>query len=656
MELTLLHGNIDTPVDPTSVIGLGATVQIELPTENEAQEYFGIISELHQVGWSDQGITYRATMVPSLWFLTQRNNCRIFQDMKTPEIVEQVLLDAGIKDFEFNLMADYTKREYCVQYRETDFNFVSRLLEEEGLYYYFEHKNGKNNLVFCDSDHHYYDLETPKVNFPKPGLHFPNKKELLTWDERFQFIPGSFSQKDFNFEQPTTDLYRKRPSTVSLPNNQNCEFYDFHGRYSDASTGTHLTDMRMGEAETNYHTGFATSEIAYMHPAGKFKFGVHCFEARQGSEYTVTAIDFEARAADYVTGDQSEEDQNYRNKFTCIPSDRAFRPARRAVRPFVQGPQTAIVTTDGDEIMVDEHARVKVHFHWDRYNQFDDTSSCWIRVSQVHAGEGFGMMDIPRRNEEVIVSFIEGDPDRPIITGRVYNGANRPPYDLGEGQNGTNKTRRGNASKTVGKDTNSYNEMTMDDTPGKEQVRINSQYNMDTNVNNNQTLNVGVDRSGTIGNDDSLTVGNDQKNTIANDQTNAVGNNRSTAVANDHSESVGSNQSVVVGSNQTTSVGSNQTETVGANRTVTVASNETMGVGVVRTVGVGMLTTHTTALVEMRNAGLVENINAGVMTVVSAGVQLQLIGPGGQITIGPSGIHIKGKMVTIEGGVVNINP
>jgi type VI secretion system secreted protein VgrG len=232
------------------------------------------------------------------------------------------------------------------------------------------------------------------------------------------------------------------------------------------------------------------------------------------------------------------------------------------------------VVTDGQEIVVDDHARVKVQFHWDRYGKQDVDSSCWIRVSQTHAGKGWGVVDIPRKDEEVIVSFLDGDPDRPIITGRVYNGENQVPFGLkGAGDNNKNKTRRGNTTKSYGG--GGYNEMTMDDTDGQEQIRIHGQNNMDTTVQNDQTL----------------TVNNNRTKTIANDETNSIGNNRSTEVAVDHTEKVGSDQKVTVGSKQSVTVGTMKNETVGMMSNEMVGIAKTLNVGAVYSVVTGAMNT-----------------------------------------------------------------
>lgn len=653
-ELTVFHSNTSHPVDPAEVIGLGVVVDLDLSAGDAPQHYYGVVSEFRQTGWSEEGITYRATMVPALWFLTQRNNCRMFHSKSTPQIVEQVLREAGIDDFEFKLNGQYSTREYCVQYRETDFNFISRLLEEEGIFYFFKHEDEKHTMVLCDSASHYLQIDN-KVHFSKPGQSNPNRNELLTWSERFQFIPGSVSQKDFNFKEPQSDLFRKRVSTVKLPNNTACEIFDCHGRYADGPTGLHLTEVRMGELEKAYQTGRASSELDFLYPGGKFKFGFHCIEKHIGSEYVVTSLEFEARSADYVTGRRRDDDQFYKNHFTCIPADRVFRPTRRADKPIVQGPQTAIVSTDGDEIMVDEHGRVKVQFHWDRYGQFDDESSCWIRVSQTHAGQGWGEMDIPRQNEEVIVSFIEGDPDRPIITGRVYNGINRPPFDLAGAENGVNKTRRGNATQTVGG--GGFNEMSMDDTPGAEQIRINAQHDHNTSVGNDQTLSVGNNRDIAVTNNETKTVGVDQALT--------VDSNRSVTVNANHMETIGVAQTVQVGADQSITVGATQNNDIKASQKNTIGSSQSTKIGLMKNETIGAMANEMVGFTKTINVGVAMNTIVGALNAeqvggiksITAGRMIKLQTPGGSLTIDAAGcITIQGTKILLEStGPVKIN-
>ena len=534
-------------------------------------------------------------MVPWLWFLNHNADCQIFQEMATPDIIKQIFQELGFNDFRQELTASYPNREYCVQYRETDFDFVSRLMEEEGIFYYFEHTKDKHTLVMCDSPSGYFKLDESDVSYTPVGQ--TSFKQLSSWRHVYEFRPGKVAQKDFNFKKPTDGLVTDQKSRIKFEGSSKLEVYEYPGRYDESSKGDRLTKVRLEELEAEHDHVVGTGYYLSFTPGGKFDIQEHSRSGEVGKSYALIEVYTEFNSN---LGFESHSGQDFQNQFRCIPAETAFRPARVTPKPVVDGPQTAIVVTDGQEIVVDEHARVKVQFHWDRYGKKDVNSSCWIRVSQVHAGKGWGMIDIPRQHEEVIVSFLDGDPDRPIITGRVYNGDNQPPFGLqGAGSNAKNKTRRGNSTKSYESD--GFNEMTMDDTAGEEQIRIHAQYDMNTVVENDQTLE----------------VGNDRTKTISNDETNTIGNNRSTTVAVDHTETVGSNQTVTVGSNQTNTIAANQTNTVGAAQATVVGGAMSLSVGSGMAVNV--------ASTKMESVGLAAAENVGAAKAVSVGATMNTV-------------------------------
>jgi len=362
---------------------------------------------------------------------------------------------------------------------------------------------------------------------------------------------------------------------------------------------------------------------------------------------------------------------DFHNYFQCIPAETIFRPERRALKPVVEGMQTAIVTTDGQEIVVDEHARVKVQFHWDRYGKYDFQSSCWIRVSQVHAGKGWGMIDIPRKDEEVLVSFIDGDPDRPLITGRVYNGDNPVPFSLqGGGNNVRNKTRRGNTTRTVGG--GGYNEMSMDDTPGAEEIRIHGQHDMNTVVGHDESHTVGNDRQAMVGHDETMSVLNNQSLTVGNDQVVSVGNNRQTSVGANDLECVEGAQTVNVAADQSTNVGASQNNQIAANQSnrvgnrqsnrIGVAKNSLIGamanemVGFVKTVNVGVAMNTIVGALNSEQTGGVKHIIAGTKFQVVCGASSLTMDAGGNITLQGTNILIDSSGPTkINGGPIDLN-
>ena len=628
----------DDAVDGDKIVG--KQISVTYADEDGRERHFsGFVSRfeyVEQVEEPAKMTAYHLEMVPWLWFLNHNADCQIFQEMATPDIIKQIFQELGFNDFRQELTASYPNREYCVQYRETDFDFVSRLMEEEGIFYYFEHTKDKHTLVMCDSPSGYFKLDESDVSYTPVGQ--TSFKQLSSWRHVYEFRPGKVAQKDFNFKKPTDGLVTDQKSRIKFEGSSKLEVYEYPGRYDESSKGDRLTKVRLEELEAEHDHVVGTGYYLSFTPGGKFGIQKHSRSGEVGKSYALIEVYTEFNSN---LGFESHSGQDFQNQFRCIPAETAFRPARVTPKPVVEGPQTAIVVTDGQEIVVDEHARVKVQFHWDRYGKKDVNSSCWIRVSQVHAGKGWGMIDIPRQHEEVIVSFLEGDPDRPIITGRVYNGDNQPPFGLqGAGDNVKNKTRRGNSTKSYEAD--GYNEMTMDDTAGKEEIRIHGQYDMNTTVQHDQAV----------------TVNKNRTKTIAVDETNLIGNNRSTTVAVDHTEMVGSNQSVTVGSNQTNAIGKSQANTIGKSQSTQVAMTQDSMVGISssemigisKSVMAGASISMTTMGNISENAGRNMSIDVGKELSITAGDKISIVCGASKLTMDKSGkIVLEGKDILVKG-------
>lgn len=415
------------------IIGQSVTVTIAL--ENGETRYInGIISRFSQEDNSnaEEGDThlsyYSATMLPWFWLLTRTKDSRIFQSMSVPDIVEKIFTEKSLQDYKIQLHGSYEKRDYCVQYRETDFNFVSRLLEEEGIYYFFEHENGKHTLVMAD---------VPEEHKPCPHqetarYHSVSGAELEDYvitrlEVRQEIRSGKYTLNDFNFETPTTDLKVEVPGQQATGPGER-EIYDYPGGFGKRTDGDRLANIRMQEEEAAIISISGAGACRAFTSGYKFTLKDYYRDDMNDKNYVLLSVSH--TASQRFTPDESEEEA-YSNSFTCIPFDVPYRPRRTARKPVVEGVQTAIVVgPSGEDIYTDEYGRVKVQFHWDREGQKDDKSSCWMRVSQVWAGGGWGAMHVPHVGHEVIVNFIEGNPDRPIITGRVYHGANKPPDEL----------------------------------------------------------------------------------------------------------------------------------------------------------------------------------------------------------------------------------
>jgi type VI secretion system secreted protein VgrG len=542
------------------IIGKSVTVSILL-ADGSKRYVNGIISRFSQgrgggeAGGDPRFSTFTATMVPFFWLLTRTSDSRIFQGLSVPDIVEKILKEKEVLDYEIKLHGSYEKRDYCVQYRETDFNFISRLLEEEGIYYFFKHEDKKHILVLSDvPDEH---KPCPKQEAARYQISAGGQLEedMLTSLEIAQEIRvGKYTLKDFNFETPATDLKVEVPSQQAVGPGER-EIYDYPGGYGKRAEGDRLANIRMQEEEAAVTTINGSSNCRAFTSGYKFDLKDYYRDDMNNKAYVLTSIHHDA-TQEYIPGEEGAE-LSYGNNFSCIPFNVPYRPRRRTPRPVVEGIQTAIVVgPKGEEIYPDEHGRVKVQFHWDREGKNDENSSCWIRVSQVWAGAGWGAMYIPRIGHEVVVDFVEGDPDRPLITGRVYHGNNRPPYSLpGEKTKSTIKS-----DSTLGG--GGSNEFRFEDKKGSEEIFLHGQKDWTIAIEN--------DKNQTVGHDETLAVGNNRTKSVGVNQSETIGSNKTIDVGVNHTETIGSNMSLTVGSNKTELVTINSAETIGAAKEITV--------------------------------------------------------------------------------------
>jgi type VI secretion system secreted protein VgrG len=490
-QLELLSQNY--AITAPDIVGQGVTFSVN-HFDKEPRFFHGIVSRFTAGGRHFRGFrTYRAEVVPWLWLLTRTANCRIFQKMAVPDIIQQVFSDLGFTDFELSLQKSYVKWEYCVQYREAAFNFVSRLMEHEGIFYYFRHQEGKHTLVLTDQKSGYTDCKEDLVKYSSGSL---AHNHISGWEHQYELRSGKWAQTDYNFETPSTSLLTTEDTLVPLPNISKYELFDYPGEYEIKGNGSADTRVRMEEDETPYDVITGASQCCTFTPGGKFTLEDHDCPAENGG-YVVLAVQHSAIDRSYLKEAVGSE---YRNTFTCLPDSVSFRPARSTPKPVVQGTQPALVVgPKGEEIYTDKYGRIKVQFYWDRLGKKDENSSCWIRVTQPWAGKRWGASFWPRIGQEVIVGFVEGDPDRPIVVGTVYNAEQMPPYQ-GGGPDG----KHANDNKVSGIKTNStrggsgYNELRFDDTAGKEQIFIHGEKDLDVRIKNDARTSIGKDRHLTI--------------------------------------------------------------------------------------------------------------------------------------------------------------
>ena len=485
------------------IVGKKVTFSIGRP--DGGRRYFcGHVSRFSNHGKGDFLNSYSCEVVPWLWFLTKSSNCRVFQDKSVATIIAEVFDKLGFSDYEINV-STFRTLDYCVQYRETDFNFVTRLMEEEGIFYYFRHENGKHVMVIGDGKGSYADCDEKEIQFLSSSGKQEIHDNVTAWEHTQEFVSGKVIQRDFNYEDPGSTLETSTPTKLSLPGIKKYEVYDYPGEYAKEGHGAKLSDMRMQEQEAMHDVVQGSGVVRSFAPGLKFGVKHHRSRGEQGKSYVLMSVQHQANVgAAYLGAAGAPGDTTYRNSFAAIPDSVTFRPRRSAYKPTIHGAQTAfVVGPAGKEIHTDKLGRVKVQFHWDREGKKDDNSSCWIRVAQFWAGNKWGALFIPRIGHEVVVQFLEGDIDRPLIVGSVYNEESQQPYTDNPTWSGI-KTE----SSTGG---GGSNELRFEDKKGSEDIYFHAQKDFHRVVENNDDLKVHNDQTITIDNSRTTKVdkGND---------------------------------------------------------------------------------------------------------------------------------------------------
>ena len=533
----LYHFELDLQSENNSikfqdVVGKNVTLRI-YDADGGERPWNGFISRFSQGAQDGRLTAYRAQMVPWLWFLTRTADCRIFQNQKAPDIIQKIFTDLSFHDFELRLYGTYTPRDYCVQYRETDFNFVSRLMEEEGICYYFEHQDGKHVLILADDSTAHKpcpNQKTARCGFYGQGI--TRGEDLVTeWHYQEEFRPGAWAQTDYNFETPSTSL------AVTVNGKNPYEIYEYPGEHQVRADGDKLARIRLQEQTAPCMVSQGASTCRYFSSGFQFTLEDH-YRSDLNQAYLLTAVRHMAAAGGgHQVGGGGGQELTYRNSFDAIPFSTPFRPARVTPEPFVQGCQTAVVVgPGGEEIYTDKHGRVKVQFHWDREGKKNENSSCWIRVSHPWAGQGWGAISIPRIGQEVIVDFLEGDPDQPIITGRVYNAEQMPPFGMPAGA--VVSGIKSNSTKGGG----GFNEISLNDTKGNELINIHAQYDQQKLVKHDERVKIGNDRTEHVIRDEKITIDHDRTEEVKHDEKIKIGNDKAELVMRDRILGRGSRQ------------------------------------------------------------------------------------------------------------------
>lgn len=610
-ELELFSERTDIVL--TDVLGTNMTVRLELPYQRGTRYFNGIVTRFGYEG--TRGLrygVYHAVMSPWLWFLTRTSDCRIFQNKTVPDIIKDVFREQGFTDFKDALSGSYREWEYCVQYRETDCNFVSRLMQQEGIYYYFTHENGKHTLVLADgySSHGTFPGYERVPYFP-PDVHDHRERDHVSeWIVFKQVQPGAYALNDYDFKAPRKNLR----TVLNQPRNHalaDFEMYDYPGEYVEPGDGNNYSRIRLQELLAQHEIAQGRGNAAGLAVGCLFSLS-ECPREDQNREYLIVSAVHRLESDEYESfAEAGISGKPYQGEITVIEAKQPYRAPRITPKPVVQGPQTAIVVGPaGEEIYTDQYGRVKCQFHWDRYGKADENSSCWIRVAEGWAGKKWGILYLPRIGHEVIVDFLEGDPDQPIITGRVYNGINMPPYTLPDHK--TMSTLKSLSSKGGG----GFNEFRFEDKKGEEQIFLHAERNQDIRVKNDAFEWIGGERHLIVKKKQFEQV-EGEKHLIVKaggggkgDQFERVEGEKHQEVSKDHNQKVGGTLSLKVDQNLQEKVGQSH------------------------------------AL----DAGTEIHLKAGMKVVIEGGMELTIKASGGFVKIDASGVTIQGTMVKINSG------
>jgi type VI secretion system secreted protein VgrG len=504
LNLTLFSETEDLNAD--TILGKPVAVTIS-PGGDPPRHFHGLASDFAQIDYDNHLHEYHVTVRPWFWFLARMADCRVFQNKTVPAIFQEVCQQAGFTDFRLALSGSYDAWEYCVQFRETDFNFLSRLLEQEGIFYYFEHSDSKHVLVLSDD---VAQLTTAPgyesvPYLPPSGMDTLYEREHLdSWSFQKSFQSGTYATREFDFKAPSPVL----AGTSSISRAYDAARFEVFDFPSLAATQTsaaveRVAKIRVQELQSAQLVARGSGDAVGLATGRLFALLSHP-RTDLNMRYVVRSTSIDMRDNSYFGGGSGgDSPTQFRISIEALDAREPYRPTRNTPKPLVHGLQTALVVgPKGTEIYTDEFGRVKVQFHWDRQGKLDENSSCWMRVGQSWAGRNWGSVQIPRVGQEVIVAFLDGDPDRPVIIGSVYNGSNKQPYPLP-----ANKTQSGVKSRSSMDGTSSnFNEIRFEDKKGSEQLYMQAEKDLEVNVKNDSRTTVAGNMTVTVSKDQTVDV------------------------------------------------------------------------------------------------------------------------------------------------------
>lgn len=615
-EYTIEALSEDEDVDFDPAIGRNCVVKVN-SFNGLVRHFNGVLVQAQWTGLYEDLFTYRMVLRPWFWLLSHTTDCRFFQEMTAPDIIKQVLTEASFTDFEMKLSQSYPKMEYCVQYRESTYAFVSRLLEEHGIYYYFEHSEDKHVMVMADSMSAHQPIagggNMPFI--PVAGAYVRAEEHLQQWNTERKFRTGRVMLNDYDFKKPNAKMDVNKEGAEGYEKSK-LEVYDYPGRYVNTGDGDQFAKAKLDAEQAVDRRRYASGEAVCIYPGGKLTLSGHPRGA-ENREYLALSATHSVTVESYRTTGGGGERDMFTGSYGLMPANRTFRPPTVTPKPIVPGVQTAkVVGEAGEEITCDKYGRVKVQFHWDRKKK----QSCWIRVASVWAGKSWGGIYIPRIGDEVVVDFLEGDPDRPLIVGSVWNADNMPVYTLPD-----NKTMMGVKSNTS-KGGGGFNEFVMEDKKSSQLIRMHAEKDHEVKVRHKETVNIGETfetPKGSPSREVTIVLGDDKLTIGSGD--------RDVTIAQEDKLTMGSNQTITIGGNQTATIAGNQTETTAGNQTVTLGGSQTV------------------------TAAQSVTITAGMSMTLVAPMSLTLVCGGTVVSLSPGGLVINAPMMAVNAAGTVIN-
>ena len=615
----------DPGISAAKLIRTAVTVKLAQADGSE-RVINGLVSRFVQLDQAEGLTVYEAEIRPWYWFLSLTSDFCVWQNKSIPEIVKAVCSEQGFTDLVLKCVKPHKPHEYRVQYGETHLDFITRLMEEEGIFWFADHDGKKCNMVVADDNS--VAKTAVKLRLSTIG-HDTEDEAVLSWFNVSQDVrPGKYTHMDYNFETPSTQLKGQHSGKHAS------EVVEFPGGFETRDDADPLATLRYQEIVAEQVEAEGAGRCRALKAGGKIEVSKHPNKALN-TAYLITSVKQSAKLGDFRAG--GDPGLAFKSSFTAIPYDTPYKPERTTALPRAYGYESAVVVGPaGEEIFTDKYGRVKVQFFWDRRGKKDDKSSCWVRVSTVWAGKGWGVINTPRIGQEVLVAFLNGDPEDPIIVGRVYNAEQMPPYALP-----ANKTQSGIKTRsTLGGTPDNFNEIRFEDKKGSEEVYIHAEKDKKEVVENNNAETIGANENINVGKDQSLTVGGEQQITIAKNRSESVGGDETISVAKGRSETVGGDESVNISKNRTHSIGQDDSLDVAGKQQITVSKDVHLDVAENRTTQIGKD----------------DKIDVGKKLVIVAGDEITIQTGDASISMKKNGdITIKGKNLMLDGsGKINV--